>query len=317
MDKDFRKFYNELPNDMQQILDTLDIRSFDQLMAMGAYLGVNIDKLAQRAKDGNIESEDVDFEEFMADEDDDTKEARAKFLQKVIAENSDEDELSSQDDQDDEDDGPFTFPENGFLGEACQELHLRIKLLNAPVPVWREIKIPSNVSLALFAWVINEVMGWTNTHLHDFEIGGAVFEHTAHIKMDRGMGFGHGHAMAFDTKDYPIARFFKEKKDDMVYEYDFGDGWRHKIWLKGIREYDANEVPSFVVHKGCGACPPEDCGGIWGYGELLEINAKKRKTAEDKERLEWYGIDRYYDPDYFDIEEAQGMLDILWKKANK
>ena len=134
--------------------------------------------------------------------------------------------------------------------------------------------------------------------------------------MDDDMGFGYGKTKILDTKDYPISEFFKEKRDRMVYEYDFGDGWRHEIWLKDIRKYNTNEEPMFVAYKGSGACPPEDCGGVWGYGELLEINAKRRKTAEEKERLDWYCIDKDFDPEYFDVDEAQDILDALWDIAN-
>lgn len=309
MNKDFRKFYNGLPENTKHILDTLDVKSFDQLIAWGAFMGIDIEKVAKRVNDGSIDPENVDFEDFMVDEDDDVKEARKKFFEKVFAGDEDEDETD-----DDVEDDPMTLPENCFIGKECQELHLRIKLLNAPVPIWREIKVPSNISLALFAWVINDVMGWCGAHLHAFEIGGAVFKNTAQIKMDSDMGF-YGNSIVLDTKDFPISKFFKEKKDEMLYEYDFGDGWRHKIWLKGIRDYTPDEEPGFVVHKGTGACPPEDCGGVWGYKELLEINAKKRKTAEEKEHLAWHALDRHFDPDYFNVECAQEMVDLLWGMA--
>ena len=62
--------------------------------------------------------------------------------------------------------------------------------------------------------------------------------------------------------------------------------------------------------KAHGECPPEDCGGVWGYAELLELDKKKRKSAEDKERLEWYDIPKDYDP-----EACAPMIAILFLTA--
>ena len=304
----FLDFYNQFPNEIRDMVDSLGISSFEEILAMGILMGMDINKLQKSFEDGSTASGSVKFEDLLAD---DRSNIISKLLMGVDDNESHMDEYSDQDG----DDNPFAFPENCFIGQECQELHLRIKLLDAPVPVWREIKIPSNTSLALFSFVINDVMGWENEHLHEFNINGATYKHTACIKMDEDMGFGYGKTKILNTKDYPISEFFKEKKDRMAYEYDFGDGWRHEIWLKGIRKYNTNEKLMFVACKGSGACPPEDCGGVWGYGELLEINAKKRKTAEEKERLDWYCIDKDFDPEYFDIDEAQDILDALWDIA--
>ncbi|MBE6319147.1 MAG: plasmid pRiA4b ORF-3 family protein [Bacteroidales bacterium] len=121
--------------------------------------------------------------------------------------------------------------------------------------------------------------------------------------------------MALDANKYPISFLLREKKDRIKYEYDFGDGWEHEVWLKGIREYEPSEQPCLKVVKGVGECPPEDCGGVWGYAELLEILKKKRKSKDDKERLEWYCMDLDYDPDEFDIEYHQDLLDDIWEEA--
>ena len=95
----------------------------------------------------------------------------------------------------------------------------------------------------------------------------------------------------------------------MMMEYDFGDWWRHDVWVKGIRPYEKGEQQCVKFVKGQGACPPEDCGGVTGYEHLLEILQKKQKDAEEKEELRWYGIRRNYDPDAFDNEYGENVAE--------
>lgn len=306
-DKNFQNFRKQLPAEHREMIDNLGISSFEDMLALFALMGGDLDKLQKSFEDGSMKSGNVKFEELLADKMDDTP--NSFFMEDSDRSFTDEDEKRSLEEN------PFRLPRQCFMGDSPQELHLRIKLVNAPVPVWREVKVPSNISLELFAYVINDAMGWENEHMHEFEIGGAKYKHTACIKMDQDMGFDYGKTRILDTNKYPISQFFKEKKDRMKYEYDFGDGWLHEIWLKGIREYKPNEEPAFIAYKGSGACPPEDCGGVWGYSNLLEIKAKRRRTADEKERLDWYGISRGFDPEYFDIDEAQDVLDDLWDIA--
>lgn len=58
--------------------------------------------------------------------------------------------------------------------------------------------------------------------------------------------------------------------------------------------------------------PPEDCGGVWGYASFLELNKKPRKSADDKELLEWYGIPKDFAPEACDLEWLQEEVEILW-----
>ena len=88
------------------------------------------------------------------------------------------------------------------------------------------------------------------------------------------------------------------------YEYDFGDGWEHKIILEKILPFDqANQSSSCI--KGKRACPPEDCGGIWGYQELLDT-LNDPKHPEYESMLEWLG--GRFDSETLDIEEINRML---------
>ena len=95
-------------------------------------------------------------------------------------------------------------------------------------------------------------------------------------------------------------------KDNFTYEYDFGDGWNHKIALEKTLPLDFSESP--IVIKGKKACPPEDCGGIWGYSDFLEA-IQNPKHEEHESMLEWVGGE--FDPDELDIKLINSHLKNL------
>jgi hypothetical protein len=91
----------------------------------------------------------------------------------------------------------------------------------------------------------------------------------------------------------------------IVYEYDFGDDWLHDIVIEKTAEAE-KDAPDAACLGGKRACPPEDCGGPWGYLRLLEILAD-RKHPEYADWREWAGK---IDPERFDREAVNGRL---WK----
>ncbi len=107
-----------------------------------------------------------------------------------------------------------------------------------------------------------------------------------------------------------LAEVCPKIKSKLIYEYDLGDGWEHTIEVLKIIEPEAGvEYP--VCLAGKKACPPEDCGGVWGYYELLETIADP--DADDHEDMvEWLGDD--FDPDAFDPEEANTTL-AEWRSS--
>ena len=92
--------------------------------------------------------------------------------------------------------------------------------------------------------------------------------------------------------------------DSCFYDYDFGDSWRHKIVLEKILHFDKEQKYPVCI-KGKRNCPPEDCGGIWGYYDLLEI-IKNPKHPDYESMMDWLGDD--FDPEYLDFEEINELL---------
>lgn len=194
------------------------------------------------------------------------------------------------------------IPSHLYLGAPDSEYHVRIKLLNSPVKIWRELKVPSNLTLDAFAYILVHAMGWGNSHLHQIEKGNTFYvDDLSYAERNEDSLFFR--ADIFKASEFKLSDILHEKGERCKMEYDFGDGWEHEIWVKGIREYQPDETPTVSVIKGSGACPPEDCGGVWGYDDLLQILAKRRKTADEKERLEWFDLTRGFDPEAFDLDE--------------
>lgn len=180
---------------------------------------------------------------------------------------------------------------------------LKVKLLNiSKPPVWRDILVHDDSTFEELHHVIQMAMGWGFCHLHQFIIGNK--SNGTYIGAGQNeLGFG----MDMDQLDHAeihISEYLKKVKDKCWYEYDFGDGWEHEITLIDIVEVSKEQPVPFVV-KGKGACPPEDCGGPWGYQELKET-IKNPKAEDYEEMIEWVGDD--FDPNHFNLEEANDRL---------
>jgi len=171
---------------------------------------------------------------------------------------------------------------------------IKISLIGAKPPIWRTFLVPSDLRLEAFHNVIQIVMGWTDSHLHQF-IANNVFYGIPDDEF--------GMEIENEAK-FKLFHLLKKEKDTIKYEYDFGDSWEHKILLEKIFPFDTKTALPVCI-KGKRACPPEDCGGIWGYEDLLEtISNPKHPDHEDM--LDWLGGE--FDPEEFDLEEINGNL---------
>jgi hypothetical protein len=144
--------------------------------------------------------------------------------------------------------------------------------------------------------ILQETMGWMNEHLHQFTAYGASYGPHDH---------GLGDELEYENEArYRLSQLLTTEKDSLKYEYDFGDGWDHKIILEKILPHDDSvQVPCCI--KGKRACPPEDCGGAWGYDNLIEVMADPKHPEHDG-MLEWLGGE--LDPEAFDLDEINKAL---------
>lgn len=173
---------------------------------------------------------------------------------------------------------------------------LKIGLNGSKPPIWRRFLIADSATLSELHMAIQIIMGWTNSHLHQFIVGDRFY---GIPDPDFDMGLE-----TLDENKYRISQLLKTEKDSIVYEYDFGDDWEHKITLEKILTFDPKQdLPSCVKAKG--ACPPEDVGGIWGYYDFLEA-INDAKHPEHESYKEWLGSD--FDADVCDIDQINEVL---------
>jgi len=174
---------------------------------------------------------------------------------------------------------------------------LHLQLLYLEPRVWRRLWVPDNLTLADLDQVIQATMGWTDSHLHEFEIDGQHY------------------GMSLD--EYPIDKPAKLDKDHrlsdvlgknvktFIYTYDFGDDWRHLVTVEQILKPDPelNTWPQCL--EGQNACPPEDVGGVPGYMDFLE--AVLDPTHEQHKAMrKWFGGP--FDPKSFDVNAVNIAL---------
>ena len=175
---------------------------------------------------------------------------------------------------------------------------IQISLRGSKPRIWRRILVKSDLLLSDFHNIIQTSMGWTNSHLHQF-IKDRIF-YSCRMSDD-------DFYEDMDNVDYSkmrIADLLNKEKDKINYEYDFGDGWEHDIVLEKIYSNgDHKNTP--VCLTGKNNCPPEDCGGIWGYYNMLEI-LKQPEHEEYEEYIEWLGED--FGPKYFNKEKINEKL---------
>lgn len=178
---------------------------------------------------------------------------------------------------------------------------LRITLLGIKPPIWRQLHVPATMTLAELHDTIQLGMGWENGHLHEFRVGGE-----RRIGLT-GMDFMDPEDDNEDENEVLLSAVLAEPGQRMVYVYDFGDNWKHDVLLEAVH-VPTKPLRFPVCIAGERACPPEDSGGVWGYGELLEM-LKDTENPEYEERLEWLGDD--FDPEAFDLAEVNRWLKKL------
>jgi hypothetical protein len=176
---------------------------------------------------------------------------------------------------------------------------IQISLKGFKPRIWRRILIQSDLLLSDFHKIIQTSMGWTNSHLHHF-IKNRTF-YTLKMKDDDLWD-------EMDNVDYKEMKIFdllKKEKEIIIYEYDFGDSWEHEILLEKILPF-GEKLKYPVCIAGKMNCPPEDCGGVWGYSKMLEI-LKQPEHEEYDSYIEWLGGE--FDPEYFNQDEVNDLLD--------
>lgn len=177
-------------------------------------------------------------------------------------------------------------------------IQLKITLQDTNPSIWRRVLVNKATTFFELHHIIQIAMGWKNCHLFEFKTS------------NNRIGVPDKESGSFDNDEIVDASavliddVISSPKEKFKYEYDFGDGWEHQVVVEKFLPLDSNEnYPACI--DGELNCPPEDCGGIPGFYDLLEIIGNK-KHPEHKGMLKWIG--GKYDPNNFDKEAVNEKL---------
>ena len=178
--------------------------------------------------------------------------------------------------------------------EADPVYQLKISLDDVRPPIWRRVLTPASISLAKLHQLIQLAMGWHNSHLHAFQVGMTTYG-DPHPDLDDWME---------NQRGVTLAQIAPTEKSKVRYEYDFGDGWVHTLLVEKILPSEEGQTYPRCL-TGRRACPPEDCGGPWGYADFLEALTDP-EHEQHTQLVEWIGED--FDPAAFDLDTVNAKL---------
>jgi|GEM_PF-1577117 len=194
---------------------------------------------------------------------------------------------------------------------ASSLYQFRVSLCDSEPEIWRRIIVAGDANLGFLHAVLQVAMGWSNSHLHQFDDGENRY---ADPQNDEDDFFDDEDDESVDEFSVRLSDVLHTAGNELGYLYDFGDSWEHIIVLEKIMK----EHPQYLGHSVCidggRACPPDDCGGMGGYKDLCEIIKSPKNDGYD-EMMDWLG--GKFNPGKFDLKKTNKCLQkIRWKKPS-
>jgi hypothetical protein len=174
---------------------------------------------------------------------------------------------------------------------------IKVTLLGTKPPIWRRLLVPASMTLAKLHDILQTAMGWHDCHMHEFRAGERHFGRPD--PEDISMG-----TQVENERNIRLSSVLRRPGAKLIYTYDFGDNWEHAIVLEKLLPL-LPDMNSPICIDGSLACPPDDCGGIPGFYELLDALADPNHE-QHQEMSDWIGGD--YDPQAFSVEEVNRKL---------
>ena len=182
---------------------------------------------------------------------------------------------------------------------------LHVELIGIRPSIWRRIQIDGRVRLHVLHEVLQAAMGWNGSHLHKFLIRNLHYG-IPDPELDE-IGW-----VMHDEKKYRLNQLL-DVNDTCDYLYDFGDSWFHRITVESIEDIDADSAGAnyALITDGQRACPPENCGSLGNYLQMLEVLEDAPYSDESKALREWAGFD--FDPERYDRQAANAAISrMIW-----
>jgi hypothetical protein len=172
---------------------------------------------------------------------------------------------------------------------------LHVQLAEIEPPIWRRLAVPGPRTLHALHGILQAAMPWQDYHLYQFEIGGTRYEDPNLDGRDPSVP---------DPQGFTLDQLALVQGSRFQYTYDFGDDWLHDLTVEGVVPLPRDFMLP-VCLGGARACPPEDCGGVGGYEELIAA-LRRPQSAAAQEFREWLG--RVYDPEELDLAAINARL---------
>ena len=190
--------------------------------------------------------------------------------------------------------------------QPARVYQLKVSLRHSEPLIWRRVLVPEEFNLGQLHRVLQCVMNWKDYHLHQFTIGGKRYG-----VPDPEWTFPGREILS--ERSVQLHEVLHRVGQKFLYTYDFGDGWEHDLRAEAILPADPQaSYPLCVAGERCG--PPEDCGGIWGYENLLEA-LRNPDHPEHDDMLEWIG--GRFDPESFSLEDINAELKSKFRQKTK
>jgi hypothetical protein len=175
--------------------------------------------------------------------------------------------------------------------QPSEVYQLKVTLKGIRPPIWRRVQV-GDCTLGVLHQVIQAALGWTDSHLHSFEVGGEQY------------GEPDPESGVTSERRLELSAIASAGVKKFTYTYDFGDNWEHTIEIEKTLPAEAGvRYPRCLTGKR--ACPPEDCGGPWGYADFLAAIQDPAHEGHE-EMLEWAGGE--FDPEEFDLDAVNAAL---------
>ena len=193
----------------------------------------------------------------------------------------------------------------------------------AKPPVWRKVKVNESTTFDDFHIVIQILFGWNNSHMYQFSPKG--YGSTPNIRYQYEDDIDDYYTLSptdtfpfgeyYDSEAIKLNDYFATPKQKMIYIYDFGDNWKHLIELIDITD---EKVMYPVCTGGKGQSPFDDCGGIWGYYNMVEA-VNDSKHPDHKHYVEWLGFEKgeNWDLHAFDKDDINNLLIEVMNARNE
>ena len=176
---------------------------------------------------------------------------------------------------------------------------LRLAVVGCQPRIWRRLLVRETMWLSRLHDSIQIAFDWFDYQTHAFNLDDLRFGNP--LKRDE--------LTIEDDRDVSLADLDLEHRAQFTYGYHFGEGWQVEIKVEKVGMFEKGTV-CLVCLAGERAGPPEDCGGLEAFHDMLAC-IKEPNTDLGREWLEWLGPD--YHPEACELEKINKALKKLGK----